>query len=199
MTIHKNLFSPKWVAARIRVERFRKRYEFCPGLATPCVQFIESWLRRTDSVLEYGSGGSTPWFVSRVREVVSVENDRGWYERVKNWTSSATNLSLHLFDGAAEPKKTGGLVSSEYVDFAQSLPVEHFDLVLDDGWARIAVARKCLPLLKSGGCLVFDDHSVEQIEALTDEAARKFLNEITGYRRVTWDDGTHKTAGFFKP
>ena len=108
-------------------------------------------------------------------------------------------MHLHLFDGPPEPAKTGGQVNAAYVDFAQTLPVEHFDLVLDDGWARVAVARKSIPLLKRGGCLVFDDHSVAQIEALPGDMASKFLSEIDGYRRVTWDDGVQKTAGFFKP
>ena len=90
MKFHKDLLSPEWVAARIRVARFRKRYEFAPNLATSCVQFFESWLRPTDAVLEYGSGSSTPWFASRVNELVSVENDKVWYERVKAWTASTT-------------------------------------------------------------------------------------------------------------
>ncbi len=54
------------------------------------VKFLLSHLKVTDSVLEWGSGGSTLELAKHVNRVVSIEHDKNWfdnseYQNLKNW------------------------------------------------------------------------------------------------------------------
>jgi SAM-dependent methyltransferase len=201
LRLHKKLFSPRWVSARWKIHKFRAAYEYCPILATNCVSFLETWLQEGDHVLEYGSGSSTPYFASLCERVVSVENDPEWFDRVGSRVSGRDNVERHLFAGTPQPTETGGLVCAEYVDFARTLAAQSFDLILDDGWARAAVAIEGIRLLKPGGLLIFDDNTPETIRAKgqSDQRNTTFLDAVRGWRHVVWDDGVQQTTGFFKP
>lgn len=90
-------------------------------------------------------------------------------------------------------------MSAAYVSFLDTLPSATFDLVLDDGWARGKVATDSLRLLKPGGLLILDDHSVEKIRDSEDQYLAVFNKRVANWRAVTWHDGVQFTAGFFKP
>ena len=202
MGFHSGYLSPSWMKARVEVEVFRRSRSSCPNLATDCVRFLEDWLSPNDRVLEYGSGVSTAWFGSHAESVVSVENDPIWYGRVVDWTRDNDRIAVHQFCGPIDPTLDGA-VCADYVGFLDTLPSDHFNLILDDGWARGSVALRALRSLKPGGLLLFDDHSVDGLELIASTSSRPFLGEFLGltrhWRKATWDDGNHRTAGFFKP
>jgi predicted O-methyltransferase YrrM len=123
--------------------------------------------------LEWGSGGSTGALLRYcpfVERYVSIEHDRGWYEKVRAAVNDP-RLDLHhvppdeavprsrlrrtriAWDARAERERA---VMAAYVDFPATLGVT-FDFVLVDGRAR----RFCLPagwaLLRPGGLLILHD------------------------------------------
>src|SRR5579864_3727189 len=74
----------RYIFDRLSVLHFRSKHkERIPLLATGAIQFIESYLKKTDRVFEYGSGYSTPWLAARAEKVISVEDWPEWYERIK--------------------------------------------------------------------------------------------------------------------
>ncbi|MBK6917208.1 MAG: hypothetical protein IPH07_07395 [Deltaproteobacteria bacterium] len=130
-------------------------------------------------VLEWGSGGSTHMFLTRfpsIERMVSVENDRGWYERVRAKIDDP-RLSLFLVESDVAPpdvsregpKRGRELLSAfhlrcerepalmrSYVEKPGSLG-ERFDFVLVDGRARSFCIAAGWELLVPGGVLVLHD------------------------------------------
>src|SRR5882762_1385041 len=50
-----------------------------PWMSFAAIHFLRTITRDDMRVFEYGSGGSTMFWTSRVQEVVSVEHDLSWY------------------------------------------------------------------------------------------------------------------------
>ena len=52
-----------------------------PWITFPAIEFLERTLTRDMRVFEYGAGGSTLFFATRVKEVVSIEHEGAWAPR----------------------------------------------------------------------------------------------------------------------
>jgi len=92
-----------------------------PWLVYPVLDFLAPRLRADMSVFEYGSGNSTLWWAARVREVVSCEHDREWYERIR--ARAPANVTLHHV-----PLEYGGDYCRRVAGFSGA-----FDIVVVDG------------------------------------------------------------------
>ncbi|MFO7826279.1 MAG: class I SAM-dependent methyltransferase [Cyclobacterium sp.] len=117
-------------------------------------------------VFEFGSGGSTKFFVTRVKEIHSVEHDELWYNLVEKEIGGFQNLSLNLTKGEDKPITTAGFISDEdndsldyrkYSNSISDFEDQYFDLILIDGKARNACIRNAIPKLKNGGFLIVDN------------------------------------------
>ena len=194
--------TPSYIWHRTYVESFRRRERrkgelTVPLLAMQAIQLLDGWLRPTDEMLEYGSGGSTRWFASKVKRLVSVEDDPQWYETVSSQTRGMANLEYHLLGGAptshlAAPDLPSWRTTApaDYLRVAEAQAPSSFDVVLNDGWGRDAVGVLLVPLVKPGGLLVWDDDP---------PAYMPLLGSIADWRRIEWFDGVHRTTVFFRP
>jgi len=143
--------TPRYIFRRLVLAAFEKSNPDLPWLTKDMINILETWLQPSDIGLEFGSGRSTRWFASRVAHLTSVEDHRGWYEKV---SSQVTHLPVdyHLReDGATDSE------SSEYVDIARRIAPTSLDFCLIDGRARDHCALACLDKLKSGGILIIDN------------------------------------------
>ena len=106
--------------------------------------FVESRLRNSMRVLEFGAGGSTTWLASRVQHVVAVENDPQWAAIVR--TFLPPNASV------VEKPVPGELVSEDMPgDVA-------FEVMIVDALAnRIDCAKAGLPFLVDNGVVIWDN------------------------------------------
>jgi hypothetical protein len=116
-----------------------------PWIAYPAIEFINMRVKPEMSVFEYGCGGSTSWWASRVKEVVACEHDEKWYAKIKN--SLPDNVTLHHV-----PLEYGG----EYAGKVSEFP-EKFDIVFIDGRDRKNCAISAVKGLKPNGVIIFDD------------------------------------------
>jgi hypothetical protein len=115
-------------------------------------------------VFEYGSGASTLWLSRRAGEVHSVEHDRQFFQYLTPRLSEHPSVSLRLVEAvpsalpAVPSQRHGhaGLDFSDYVASVDDVPGE-LDLVVVDGRARVASARRALPRLAEGGLLLLDN------------------------------------------
>jgi hypothetical protein len=57
------------------------------GMTEKEVSKIEKYIKSEDTVLEWGSGGSTLYFPNMVKKYVSIEHDINWYDKIKPDTS----------------------------------------------------------------------------------------------------------------
>ena len=147
-----------------------------PWLTFPTIAFLKQTLTSEMRVFEYGSGGSTLFFCQRAGEVVSVEHDAAWAEKVQNALAQngVGNDKLQLIEpepeeGSArrDPADPEGFVSSaecyrgksfrKYAAAISTWPDGYFDFVVVDGRARPACIHQAAPKVKSGGWLLLDN------------------------------------------
>jgi hypothetical protein len=138
-----------------------------PWLTFTATAWLDSYLHPEMRAFEYGSGGSTIFLASRVRELVSVEHDAGWYastERVLK-RLGLVNCTYILRQPLPEPSAAfastdsafGGMSFENYVKSIDDYADGSFDLVLVDGRARAACTIRALSKVKTGGHLLLDD------------------------------------------
>jgi len=203
-------WTPRYLFHRLNRHFFERSHPRSPNLAKGAILFLDGWLKDTDICLEYGAGHSTAWFAQRVEKIISIENRRGWYEKIQGETAKYHNVQICLIEPGRD-MIAGREVSWDYVSQVNEFAPETFDFILNDGWARSYVAVRALPLLKKGGIFCWDDWleafpevsrisgSLSAKAEVKDPRMKEFWTLVKEWRLVCFDDGIHSTAIFFKP
>jgi len=132
-----------------------------PWISYGAIDFLDGYLKPDMTVYEYGSGGSTLFFASRVARVTSIEHDPRWYSRVqtKLQANSVTNVNLQLLEW--DLSQMADFENSPYV---QSLRDTEADVILIDGLEDLSKYNRrpiCFALaetqIKQGGIIILDD------------------------------------------
>jgi hypothetical protein len=147
-----------------------------PWIALSAITFLEGILNKNMVVFEYGSGGSTLFFASRVKEVVSIEHDQAWYreviEQINN--NNLANCRVRLIepspsspsasqniadpdDYASDDERYRGMSFKDYASSIDLYPENYFDIVIIDGRARPSCYKHARSKVKIGGYLVLDN------------------------------------------
>ena len=115
-------------------------------------------------VFEYGSGASTFWLARRVGTVHSTEHHRGFGEMMTEALGQYDNVDLRIVEPVPStapvvPSAKEGHGNLDFADYVAAIDAldGRFDLVVIDGRAREACARRALPRLASRGLVVFDN------------------------------------------
>jgi len=147
-----------------------------PWMCFSAVRFLKEIVRRDMKVFEYGSGGSTLFWISNVREIVSVEHDISWYTIMKKQFDGQDiqNLKYILAEPASDTEFTEkrfenpddyisadpvymGKNFDQYAKSINSYPDHYFDIVVVDGRARPSCIKHGIPKLKKNGWLIVDN------------------------------------------
>lgn len=147
-----------------------------PWMCFPAIEYLKNIVNPGMRVFEYGSGGSTMFWQSRVQEVVSVEHDLPWYNQIKErmQRDSIKNVKYILCEPGPDPdfpKKNfenpddfisgdisySGKSFENYARSIDSYPDQYFNIIIVDGRARPSCIRQALPKLEIGGWLVIDN------------------------------------------
>jgi hypothetical protein len=126
-------------------------------------------------VCEYGAGGSTLFLLERAGEVVTVESDGAWAERVgaavaddrrRRWALEVAPPEVDPAGRGTDPADPGGYVSASpaflgftfraYAAAIDRFADEAFDVVVVGGRARPSCLRHALAKVRRGGLLVLD-------------------------------------------
>jgi hypothetical protein len=118
------------------------------GLPVPWITYAAAaYLDRLDlreaRVFEFGAGASTLYWQSRVREVVSVENDPAWVEML------GPKLNSHVV--------TLRLATDEDAYTASVEDGGPWDMVVIDGFSRHRAAQHAVKCLAPGAIVVLDN------------------------------------------
>jgi hypothetical protein len=139
-----------------------------PWVTYAFIDFIRPRLNRTMRVFEYGSGSSTLFYARLVGNVVSVEHDKNWYEKIL----SSKPVNAEMIFTELHP-------NGEYSRKAASL-TEKFDIIIVDGRDRVNCCKYSVDALSSKGVLVLDDS-----ERPDYAEARTFLKN-QGFRELSF-------------
>lgn len=172
-----------WSQLRYFPRRQRSLREGCssvserlPWISFPAIDRLKRDVKPTDRVFEYGGGGSTLFWADRVAEVVTVEHDAAWFDRLQalmagtgraKWTGRFVPATPGDLVPAPDPADPAHYASGDeaskghnykaYVEAIDAYPDGYFDIVLIDGRGRTSCIAHSIPKLKRGGLLVLDN------------------------------------------
>lgn len=173
-------YAPIWVRSMLPWHTTLR--DQVPFLPFPARIWLESYLKPEMSVFEWGSGGSTLFFAKRVKALVSVEHDKGWYNRLSsaltNQGISNCRYILHepqVISDTESPSAGNiaymstlneyqGVSFGNYVKAIDEYPDGTFDLIIIDGRSRIACISHALSKVRPGGCLMLDNSERDTYE-----------------------------------
>jgi len=146
-----------------------------PWLVYDAIDYLDAIDMRGWRVFEFGSGGSTRYWLRRGAVVTSVEHDPVWHARVLAAIPPAAPLDSRLVPpepdpdpvAAPDPADPAACVSASfprdrlrytrYVAQIDGCPDGSQDLVLVDGRARPSCVARAAPKVCPGGLLVLDN------------------------------------------
>lgn len=160
------LFEDGWFRSNREKSSVDANGEPIPWITYPALDFIRKRITANLTVFEYGSGGSTTWWANRVKNVISVEHDHEWYEKIK--LIQRNNVKL---------RHINLIYGGEYSKSIREYGV-HFDIVVVDGRDRVSCIKHCVDFLKPNGIIILDNSDrTEYADGIT------FL-QGKGFRRI---------------
>lgn len=130
-------------------------------------QFFLQNLKAEHKVLEYGSGESTLQIAKRVKELISIEHQKHWYDKLISKIPENCILLLHEPDLPYIEGGEDGLYQ-EFESYVNA-PIAYapFDVILIDGRARVSCASLAKQLgHKNTIVFIHDFHRPEYKNAL---------------------------------
>lgn len=147
-----------------------------PWITYKVIDYLDKTLQPDHTVFEYGGGGSTLFFASRVSEVITIEHNEEWFKLLsenkslkdfKGWKGkfiAATKGELHQPVDRSDPEHyssddipSKGYNYKNYASAIDAYPDNYFGCVLVDGRSRPACLLHAIPKIKQGGLLVLDN------------------------------------------
>jgi hypothetical protein len=123
-----------------------------PWCTYPFIKFIEPRLNKEFLVFEFGSGNSTLWYSKRIKKIVSVENNKNWYDLISLRIPSNVKLIFQ------ELKYKG-----DYSKSAMNAK-EKFNIIIIDGRDRVNCVKNSLDALTENGVIIFDNSDLPQYQ-----------------------------------
>ncbi len=114
-----------------------------PWYSYPAIEYIKQLDLSQKTIFEYGSGNSTRFWAERCRNLVSVEDDRAWYDRLA--AGLPANTEYRLIESR-----------QDYVKFICEYPKD-FDVVVIDGSHRYDCAVEAVGKLRDDGFIILDN------------------------------------------
>lgn len=140
-----------------------------PWMNYNVVSFLEQRLSKDLSLFEYGSGNSTLFFAERVKDLVSVETDRAWYENLAAKVPANVKLILVAPSDAEAYRRSVGEQG------------RGFDVVVVDGEDRSSCTIEAGKHLTPRGVIIVDDSQRAPTHAGIERLCR------SGFRRLDFE------------
>lgn len=147
-----------------------------PWMTYDAIDFLKKISSAEMNVFEWGSGGSTIFFASRCKQVISVEHNKDWSNILKDKLNKLgfKNVILHEIEGkkidnfrnlnpdnaddfVSKELKSVGLSYEKYVKTIDQYDYNYFDIIVVDGRVRNACIKRAIPHIKKGGYLIVDN------------------------------------------
>jgi hypothetical protein len=116
-----------------------------PWFSYPFIDFLGTRLTKDLVLFEFGSGSSTSFFAERVKQVISIEHNKEWFEIVNK--TKPNNVKLILTDSDSV---------DDYLNYLTKLN-EKIDVVIVDGLHRNECLINASEKLSEYGVIILDD------------------------------------------
>ena len=186
--------APEWSRYEERWRRSRTEVasaigDAVPWVTYPAIEFLDRQLSHEHRVFEWGSGGSTLYFLEKAGKVVSVEHDPAWHQKVVE-VLEADEGSGRVEYRLVEPVRgtedvdwryASGSRGSEDADFEpyvraiEDFGEASFDLVAVDGRARMGCLAAAVDKVAPGGMLLLDNANYPRYRDRLDDIRSRLL------------------------
>ena len=150
------------------------------------IDFIEERLSKSFNVLEFGAGASTIWLNERVNEVISVENDPFWADKMQKKSLSKSRI-FYL-------RNSGEIHNQSYI-----LGKEYDIIIIDNQGNRMDCAVSSLPLLKPEGVVIWDNTEGADWPEIKKFFIQKGFSEISFSGMTPQILSYNRTTIFYRP
>ena len=139
---------------------------YIPWLTFPAIEALKNWDLSDKRVFEYGSGYSTLFWASRAKEVISVEHNPLWYEKIARLAPANARMIFAPIDETKNDYHPSAETKAEFSRYAEAITNAEvrdgrFQLIVIDGYARSRVRYQCaqaaLPHLDDNGLVILDN------------------------------------------
>lgn len=128
-----------------------------PWITYPAIEFLRRRVKPEMNVFEYGCGNSTLWWAGLVREVVAIEHDRAWFEKMVSNPNLPPHVKLLHVDLEGEGYPTAIIGHNKL-----------FEIVVVDGRDRVECVKNCVEALTPTGVIILDNSDREQYSQAVD-------------------------------
>jgi len=142
-----------------------------PWIVFKATDFLKRRINKNMKVFEFGMGGSTLFFSKRVKELVSIEHNPGWYFKIKNILKKKKVCNYKCILIKPTALKNGGGISAyssdsqkyknksfeTYIKTIDQYKDSYFDMVFIDGRSRVSCIKHSIKKIRKGGFLILDN------------------------------------------
>lgn len=125
-----------------------------PWYTYPSIDFLSSKNFIDKSVLEFGAGQSTFWWAKKSRKVVSIEEDKSWYQKMQK--NIPPNVELLYI-----PRVNVNTDISHLEKLLLEKKYGKFDVIIIDGFWRFESCNLAKKLLNPEGIIIADNSEID--------------------------------------
>ena len=172
-----------YIVSLIRVKLYEFLNSDAPWLTADSISFLNSYLNKNLSGIEWGSGRSTKYLATRVKSLISVENDRYWYNKIKKEIRMLKNVE-YIFQEVLDSQKNSPK-NHPYVDILKQVKDNSIDFALIDGKIRLTCIENVIKKIKPGGIIILDNAECYFFSKTFNKILYKPLPPL--YNKERWD------------
>lgn len=175
-----------WVRSVVSGEVVDRLGQPQPWATFPFIAFLAPRLRTEWTVFEYGAGASTLFYATRVRRVVSVDDNPDFVARLAPRLPANAHVAVHPAASAA------------YLGAIESC-VPAPEIVCVDGNDRVRCVSAAIPRLHPGGVVVLDDAERPEYAPARHELASRGFRSVEFWGLAPGIVTQKCTAVYYRP
>jgi len=200
----------RYIYNRIKNYFFEKRHKNLPWINPEAINIFEQLLLPSSDIgIEFGSGNSTVWYAKKVKKLISIEDNKGWFNNVNEQLKrQGINNVEYLFKSSSYIEDSK---ESEYFNFIEIQLDDSLDFVVVDGNFRDIIALSAIKKIKRGGIIFLDDsqrylsqktfspHSINGNKDKMTSNWKLFDKKTNLWRKIITTNGVTDATFFIKP
>lgn len=196
-----------YIVNRIKNFYFEKTNPNLPWVNPQAIYLLNELLKKEDVGVEFGSGSSTVWFSNRVKHLISIEDNKDWFDKIsKQLHNEGVKNVTYIFKKSDEKKP----IKSDYYQYLKPLDDESIDFIIIDGKHRDVLALEAISKIKKGGFIYIDDsqryiphqtnspHSIHNSKNKTTPNWQQFIEKTNNWRKIWTTNGVSDATFFIK-
>lgn len=153
-----------------------------PWYTYPAIEYLNQLDLKDKTVFEFGSGNSTLYWLKKSKKVTSVEDDKGWFSKIKKQLPESEEYIL------VEQKE-------EYINAIHN-KAEKYDIIVIDGSYRKECAIEAIKCLKEDGFIILDNSDWRETASAILREADLIEVDFSGFGPIngyTWTTSIYLT------